>query len=64
MREPSAAKLCNLPMTCLKNLCTLHSGFVATQRALKLALQLRWSELFSAGPLPARKCFFLILSGF
>jgi hypothetical protein len=46
----SPANLCNLPMTGLKNLCTLASGFVATQRT-------SLNRVFSAGPLPARHAF-------
>jgi hypothetical protein len=59
----SPANICNLPMTCLKNLCTFalrvcgHTAF-PEQNAIVESV---W--VVSAGPFPARQCF-LILSGF
>src|SRR5437868_13291171 len=59
----SPANICNLPMTCLKNLCTFalrvcgHTAFPEQSTVICDCLG------NSAGPFPARQCF-LILFGF
>src|SRR5579864_7486616 len=59
----SPANICNLPMTCLKNLCTFalrvcgHTAFPEQLHKLESV----W--VISAGPFPARQCF-LILPAF